>query len=197
MAKVETVEEYFDAHPKWKDELTALRNLIKSYPFNESLKWSRPLYDIGGKNILGIGAFKEHYGIWFFNGALHKKHTELLCNAQEEKTHSMRQIKWDKLTGPDLGEISKYIEESIEIHKTGKKITPKVQQEIKIPVELKDFFFADKDLEVSFNNLTPGKRREYCDFLDQAKRKETKMARLEKIIPMILVGAGLNDRYKK
>lgn len=197
MAKVETVEDYFDIHSKWKNEIMALRNLIKTYPFNEGLKWSRPVYDIDGKNILGIGAFKEHYGIWFFNGGLHQKHTQLLQNAQEGKTHSMRQIKFDKQSGPDMGELSKYIDESIEIHKSGKRLTPKVLKEMNIPEELKDSFLSEKDLETAFNNLTPGKKREYCDFINEAKRKETKIARLEKIIPMILTGAGLNDRYKK
>ena len=185
MAKVETVEDYLDLHPKWKNELIVLRNLINTYPFNEGLKWSRPVYD-----ILGIGAFKDHYGIWFFNGGLHEKHTQLLQNAQEGKTHAMRQIKWDKESGPDMGELSKYIDESIQIHKTGKKISPKVKKEMNVPAEL-------KDLEISFNNLTPGKRREYCEFINEAKRIETKTARLEKISPMILTGAGLNDRYKK
>jgi len=197
MAKTETVEDYFAAHPKWKHELIALRNLIKTYPFNEGLKWSRPVYDIDGKNILGIGAFKDHYGIWFFNGGLHEKQTQLLQNAQEGKSHAMRQIKWDKQAGPDMEELSKYIEESIEIHKSGKKLTPKVLKEMNIPEELKDSFLSNKDLETAFNNLTPGKKREYCDFINEAKRKETKIARLEKIIPMILTGTGLNDRYKK
>ena len=197
MAKVETVEDYLDLHPKWKNELIVLRNLINTYPFNEGLKWSRPVYDIDGKNILGIGAFKDHYGIWFFNGGLHEKHTKLLQNAQEGKTHAMRQIKWDKESGPEMGELSKYIDESIQIHKTGKKLSPKVQKEMKVPDVLKASFLSNKDLEISFNNLTPGKRREYCEFINEAKRIETKTARLEKISPMILTGAGLNDRYKK
>ncbi|HSJ11679.1 MAG TPA: DUF1801 domain-containing protein, partial [Gillisia sp.] len=177
MAKIDTVEDYFDVHPKWKNELMALRNLIKTYPFNEGLKWSRPVYDIEGKNILGIGAFKDHYGIWFFNGGLHEKHTQLLQNAQEGKTHAMRQIKGDKQAGPDMEELSKYIEESIEIHKLGKKLTPKVLKEMKIPEELKDSLLSNNDLETAFNNLTPGKKREYCDFINEAKRKETKIAR--------------------
>ena len=197
MAKLETVEDYIAAHPKWKDELVALRDLIKKYPFNESLKWSRPVYDIGGKNILGIGAFKEHYGIWFFKGALHELHTKLLENAQEGKTQAMRQIKFDKHSVPVMGELSKYIKESIKLHKMGRKITPSVKKKLIIPEELKVSFLADKDLEISFKNLTPGKQREYCDYIDQAKRKETKMARLEKIIPMVLTGVGLNDGYKK
>ena len=197
MAKVETVEDYIAAHPKWKDELVALRGLIKKYPFNEGLKWSRPVYNIDGKNILGIEAFKEHYGIWFFNGGLHEKHTKLMQNAQEGKTHAMRQIKWNKQACPDMGELSKYIDESIEIQKTGKKLTPKVKKEMNIPEELKASFLSNKDLEASFNNLTPGKRREYCEFIDEAKRNETKKARLERIIPMILSGESLNDRYRK
>jgi uncharacterized protein YdeI (YjbR/CyaY-like superfamily) len=50
----------------------------------------------GGKNLLGIGAFKNHFGLWFFQGSLLKQNTKLLVNAQEGKTQAMRQIKLDK-----------------------------------------------------------------------------------------------------
>ena len=44
--------------------------------------------------------------------------------------------------------------------------------------------------------LTPGKQREYAEYIQTAKQDATKQTRLEKITPMILKGVGLNDKYK-
>ncbi|QED36316.1 hypothetical protein FK178_00600 [Antarcticibacterium arcticum] len=196
MKKINTTEEYIAAHPKWRNELESLRQLIKSFPLHEGIKWSMPVYDIDNKNILGIAAFKSHYGIWFFNGGLHENNTRLLINAQEGKTHAMRQIKFDENTHPDMEEISKYIAESIEINKRGIKMQPPPKKEITIPAELKQHLISGGNLEAAFNKLTPGKRREYCVYIDEAKREETRKNRVQKIIPLILSGMGLNDRYK-
>lgn len=57
-------------------------------------------------------------------------------------------------------------------------------------------FTADAKLESAFNDPTLGKRREYADYIAQAKRPEALQKRLTKITPMILSGAGLNERYK-
>ncbi|MFN4764445.1 YdeI/OmpD-associated family protein [Gillisia sp. Q332] len=54
----------------------------------------------------------------------------------------------------------------------------------------------DKDLRNAFSGLSPGKQREYSEYIIEAKRDETKQKRIEKIIPMIKVGMGLNDKYK-
>ncbi len=196
MKKINSAEEYIALHPKWRKELESLRQLIMSFPLHEGIKWSMPVYDIDNKNVLGIAGFKRHYGIWFFNGGLHEKNTSLLHNAQEGKTHSMRQIKFDENSQPDMEEISKYIAESIEINKRGVKSKPHANKEIIIPVELNQHIKAGSKLESAFNNLTPGKRREYCLYIEEAKRVETRINRVQKIIPMIQLGIGLNDRYK-
>ena len=44
--------------------------------------------------------------------------------------------------------------------------------------------------------MTVGKRREYAEYISSAKREETKEKSLEKILPMIVAGIGLNDRYR-
>ncbi len=196
MKKINSAEEYIAVHPKWRKELESLRQLIKSFPLHEGIKWSMPVYDIDNKNILGIAAFKGHYGIWFFNGGLHEKNTRLLQNAQEGKTHAMRQIKFDENSPPDMDEISKYIAESIEINKRGAKTKPPAKKEIIIPFELNQHIISGGELESAFNQLSPGKRREYCLYIEEAKREETRVNRVQKIIPMIQLGIGLNDRYK-
>jgi len=52
-------------------------------------------------------------------------------------------------------------------------------------------------LKLAFEKLTPGRRKEYILYLNDAKQESTKKTRLEKIKPLIISGFGLNDKYKK
>jgi len=159
MSKAINVEDYIEQHPKWGRELGELRNLFLSYELEEDIKWGRPVYMKDGENLFGLGAFKNHYAIWIFQGGLLKKNTDLLANAQEGKTQAMRQIKFDEPSGLDLKELAKYVDETISLHKQGKKITPQ-KKEVILATDLKVKFKEDQKFEKAFKDLTPGKQRE-------------------------------------
>lgn len=193
---VKNAAEYIAKHPTWETELTELRALLRATELEETIKWGAPVYTINGKNVVGLAAFKNHYALWFYQGALLKENTALLHNAQEEKTKVMRQIRFEKDTPLKLDLINKYVLESIQNQKEGKTIKPQPKKEIQIPEELSIALKEDKDLQTSFKELTPGKQREYADHISEAKRDATKLKRLEKITPMIKNGQGLYDKYK-
>ena len=65
-----------------------------------------------------------------------------------------------------------------------------------IPPELNKLLAVNKLLTKSFNALTLTKKREFSDYISEAKRDETKAKRIEKIIPMILNSKGLHNNYK-
>lgn len=196
MQKIESVDQYIQAHPKWTEILLKLRELLNSTVLMETIKWGGPVYTLDGKNLLGIGAFKNHSALWFFQGALLQDNTRLLINAQEGKTKALRQIRFEAGSEIDKKELLKYIEETISLHKLGKEIKPDLKKEILIPSELSDFFKSNSELKNAFSNLTLGKQREYAEYITEAKRNETKQKRIEKIIPMIKGSIGLNDKYK-
>ena len=68
---------------------------------------------------------------------------------------------------------------------------------MEVPDELAGALADDGVAGERFDALTPGKQREYTEYIVEAKRAETRTRRLEKILPMIRAGQGLNDRYKK
>lgn len=192
-----SVEEYIDKHPKWKKQLLVLRELLLSEGLEETIKWGGPVYMLNGKNLVSIGAFKHHYALWFFHGALLHKNTLLLENAQEGTTKAMRQIRFE---GEEINseEIRSYVLEATQNAKDGKKVNPtQAKKEVRIPLELEEAFNSKIELKTAFSELSPGKQREYVLYISEAKRQATKNSRLEKIIPMIQKGAGLNDKYKK
>jgi len=197
MKKVTSVEEYIETHDKYSDALTILRNIINSTQLNESIKWSAPVYDLNGKNVVGLGAFKNHFGIWFFNGVFLKDEHKLLVNAQEGKTKALRQMRFESIKDINKNAVLAYVKEAIDNQKAGKEIKPdRSKKETVIPQELKAMLNKNAALHKSFNVLSPSKQREYCDHIASAKRETTKHSRLEKIKPMIIQGVGLHDKYK-
>ena len=197
MKKVYSVEEYIEDHKNFGNALTLLRNIINTTEVEETVKWSAPVYIVNGKNILGLGSFKNHFGIWFFNGVFLKDEHKLLVNAQENKTKALRQMRFETIKDIDKNLVLLYVKEAIENQKLGKEIKPeRTKKKIIIPEALKALLTSNNELEFAFKNLTPYKQREYCEYIDTAKRDATKQTRLEKITPMIKQCVGLHDKYK-
>ena len=197
MKKVNSVEEYIESNAHWVVALTQLRDIIQETELVETLKWSAPVYTINGKNVVGIGAFKNHFGIWFFNGVFLKDEQHVLVNAQEGKTKALRQWRFTSLNDINKPLVLAYIKEAIENQKLGKEIkSEKKGNHVVIPSELEDALKLNTDLNQSFKALSPYKQREYAEYIDTAKREATKQIRLEKITLMILQGVGLHDKYK-
>lgn len=193
---VKNFEDYIEKHPQWENELRQLREVILLTNLEETIKWGAPTYTLKNKNVVSLGGFKNHYALWFFNGALLKKNTNLLVNAQEGKTKALRQIKFTKEDAIDSPILKAYIEEAIQLQQEGKSTPIQKNKELIIPMELTQYFQKNHEMETSFHHLTKGKQREYANYIRQAKRFNTKDKRLEKIKPMIINQVGLYDKYK-
>ena len=197
MQKIHSVEEYIELNSHFGEELSLLRKIVNATDLEEKVKWNMPTYCLNGKNVLGIGAFKEHLCLWFHNGVFLKDKSNLLINAQENKTKALRQMRFKSNEEINETVVLAYVKEAIENQRLGKEIKPKRKTKtVTIPVELSFVLKANKELNISFKALTPGKQRDYCEYVSEAKREATKQSRLEKIIPMIIAGVGLNDKYK-
>ena len=198
MPAVKTVEEYIKTQPAWETELDFLKKLVSQHNLVESIKWGSPVYIHDGKNVVGLSAFKSYVGLWFFQGGLLKDKAGKLVNAQEGKTQAMRQWRFGSLKEIEENQdlINLYIEEAIANQKAGKEIKAKVGKPLEIPQELQSRLDSDADLNTAFEALNLSKKRDFAEYIQLAKREETKLARLEKIIPMIMAGIGLNDKYK-
>ena len=193
---VKNVEEYISCHEHWEKGLRQLHEMILTTDLEPAIKWGAPVYTLNGKNVIGLGAFKNHYALWFFNGALLKENTSLLVNAQEGKTKALRQIRFEKGDEINSSALLPYIKEAIQNQREGKEIKAVKQKELIIPPELSKAFDSDPELRSAFGKLTPGKQREYADHISEAKRESTRLSRLEKITPMVKSGTGLHDKYK-
>lgn len=198
MERFKTVEAYLENHVEWKAELEMLRTIALKTEFEETVKWGAPTYTINGKNVMGIGAFKSYVGIWFFHGSfLLDRHSKLI-NAQEGKTKGLRQWRFNSVSEMDPILILEYMNESIENQKKGKRIEiNRNVKPIEIPNELKNAIEGNQKLKDAFKRFSFSKQREFAEYILSAKRIQTKETRIEKILPMIIKGIGLKDKYKK
>ncbi len=181
---------------KWMEEMEILASIINKLPLEKTIKWGAEVFTYNGKNVVSYGGFKNYFMLWFYNGVFLEDKYNVLVNAQEGKTKSLRQWRFTSVTEIDEKKITEYIYEAIEIEKKGLKIQP--QKFVAIPVAeiLEQEFKNDNTFKNTFENLTPGKQKEYIVYINEAKQEATKLKRLEKIKPMILQGIGLNDKYK-
>ena len=193
MAK--TPEEYFKSVPTHLETLEKLRSILLATELKEKMKWGIPTYCLENKNVAGIGAFKSYAGLWFFNGSFLRDQSKVLINAQEGKTKGMRQWRFESVDDIDAELVKTYIEEAIQNQKDGKEIKQEKKPLI-IPDELKEALASNSLLSETFESLTLSCKREYAEYIKDAKRTETKQKRIKKIIPMILEKIGLNDKYK-
>ena len=188
------VEQYIQKAKNWQNEMTLLRSILLECNLTEVIKWGKPCYTYNDKNIVIIQNFKHHCDLGFFNGASLTDLKQLLVKAGEH-TQSGRQLRFDNLE--DIKKkralIKAYVKEAIENEKKGIKITVEDIPKIEPVNELNIIFKKNKAFEKAFNKLTPGRQRAYHMFFAAAKQSETRISRIEKFIPRILDGKGMND----
>jgi len=196
MTASEKVTTYLQKHSKWTEQLEQLRLIFQQTELKEEIKWGAPTYTLNGKLVAGMAAFNNHYAIWFHQGVFLKDLKKKLINAQEGTTRGMRQWRFEQGDPIDADLVLCYVQESIENSLAGKEIKPQRKIGVEIPPLLKTAFQDNSEFKDAFEELTPGKKRAYAEYIALAKREETKQSRLEKITPMVIAKVGLNDKYK-
>jgi uncharacterized protein YdeI (YjbR/CyaY-like superfamily) len=199
MKGAKSADEFILSNPNWEEALILLRDIFLSARLDETIKWGVPVYTFEGKNVAGMACFKSYLGIWFYQGALLTDKARKLVNAQEKITKALRQWRFSSIDEviAEAETISNYVEESIENVRNGIEIKPEKDIPLQLPEELADILKNEPSLRENFDALTLSKRRDFAEYINSAKRIETKMARMEKIIPMIRRREGLNDKYIK
>ncbi|MFZ4543583.1 MAG: YdeI/OmpD-associated family protein [Saprospiraceae bacterium] len=179
---------------KWPEELKALRAIALSSGLTEELKWSVPCYTYAGKNIAIVAAFNDYAAISFFKGAL-LQDTESILKKPGENTQLGRLAKFTNVNNIVQLEpvIKAYLLEAIELEKSNNLAPIAPKPSLSIIEELQQKFEVFPDLKVAFEALTPGRQRGYILFFSAPKQTNTRVSRIEKCIPKILDGKGINE----
>jgi uncharacterized protein YdeI (YjbR/CyaY-like superfamily) len=188
------VDWFFDKAKKWQQELRKLRSVALDCGLTEELKWGHPSYMFEDKNVVLIQAFKEYCALLFVKGALLKDPKRFLIQ-QTENVQAARQIRFSSVREVlEMEPVLKaYILEAVEVEKAGLTVTLKKTSEFKVPDEFQSKLNKAPLLKKAFAALTPGRQRGYLLYFAAAKQSKTREARIEKCLPQILNGKGLND----
>ena len=188
------VDWFFSKDTKWQKEYEKLRKIIIDCGLIEELKWGCPCYTFENTNIVLIHGFKEYCALLFFKGALLNDPNGILIQ-QTKNVQSARQIRF--ANAKEIVKMEKilkaYVYEAIEVERAGLKVKLKKTSEFKIPEEFQKRLNKNITLKKAFEALTPGRQRAYIFYFSQAKQSKTREARVEKYIPQILNGKGLDD----
>ncbi len=198
MENLKQVDDFIAKKSQWSEVLKLLRKVIASTELQETIKWGSPVYTLDGKNVVGLGAFKEYAGIWFFQGAQLKDRLKVLINAQEGKTKALRQWRFQSLDEVSAHDVKAYVEEAIANQRSGKvtKASAPRKKPLVIPPEILEAFQLDKQLQARFEAFNLTRKRELTEYISEAKRPETKVRRLQKVVKLIRDNRGLYDNYK-
>jgi uncharacterized protein YdeI (YjbR/CyaY-like superfamily) len=185
---------FFDKPSQWQKEYAKLRTIALDCGLEEALKWGCPCYTYQKKNIVLIHGFKEYCAYLFFKGAL-LKDTEGILIQQTENVQVPRQARFTnaKEIAKLAPTLKAYIYQAIEVEKAGIKVPLKKTKEYAVPEEFQTRLDKNKTLKKAFEALTPGRQRGYLLHFSSAKQAKTREARIEKYVPQILLGKGLED----
>jgi uncharacterized protein YdeI (YjbR/CyaY-like superfamily) len=188
------VDFFFAEDKKWHKEFQKLRTIILDCGLVEELKWGCPCYTFQNTNVVLIHGFKEYCALLFFKGAL-LKDTEGILVQQTENVQAARQIRFTSLNEITKQEkiVKAYIYQAIEVEKAGLTVKLKKTSEYKVPEEFQKKLDKLPKLKAAFDKLTPGRQRAYLFHFSQPKQSKTRESRVEKYIPQILAGKGLDD----
>ena len=188
------VDWFFDKATQWQPELRTLRDIALNTGLTEDLKWGHPCYTDQDANIVLIQGFKAYCAYLFPKGAALEDPDGILVKVREN-TRIARQARFT-----DLAEIetlapvlTNYIQAAVAAERAGVEIELDEADAAPVPVEFQEQLDDDPAVRAAFSGLTPGRQRAYLLYFNGAKQSKTRASRVEKSIPRILDGLGLND----
>lgn len=187
------VDAFLNRLKAWRGEIQKLRSILLDCGLDEELKWGKPCYSFEGTNLAIIQPFKEHCSLMFFKGAL-LQDTRGLLRSQGENTQSAMRLEFTSESQVTKTVVKAYVKQAIAVDKAGLKVDFKAKRELELPEELTQSFKLNRGFAKAFSSLTPGRQRAYVLHFTGAKQSLTRTARIEKCMPKILAGMGMNDR---
>jgi hypothetical protein len=159
----------------------------------ETIKWRMPHFDYDGI-LCGMAAFKEHCAFHIWKGSL-----IVGGGAPEAMGNFGRITKVSDL--PSKTTIMGYIKQAMKLRedrvKNPTRSKPRKQSEVVVPIELASALKKNKKAAAAFEGFPPSHKREYAEWISDAKREETRRRRVETAVEWMIEGKSRNWKYEK
>ena len=161
----------------------------------EGWKWSFPHFLYKGM-LCSMASFKQHCAFGFWKGSL-------ILDEKGRGTEAMGQF--GKITSladlPSDETILGYIREAVRLNDEGIKVEknppPAVKKALVVPDDLERALDNNPDARATFDRFSPSKRKEYVEWIEEAKSEGTRAKRLQQAIEWMAEGKARNWKYEK
>jgi uncharacterized protein YdeI (YjbR/CyaY-like superfamily) len=157
----------------------------------ETIKWSIPAFVYKGKPLANMAAFKVHATFGFWHRQELKTGLEGSAMGQYGRVESLDDL-------PGAATLERQVKEAMALTDSGAapKRVSKPKPELPVPPELAEALAGDDAASAHFDAFPPGCRREYCEWIAEAKRPETKAKRVAEAVSWIREGKRRNWKYE-
>lgn len=202
-AKNPKVDAYIDKSKDFaKPILNHLRGLLhEACPdIEETIKWGMPNFSYAGAMMCNMAAFKAHCVFGFWKGSIMEDKEGIMSDVGNTAMGSFGRIT-DLKELPDDKIIIAYIKEAMVLNEKGikvpKKKPAKAGKELEMPEELEAALDKSSKAKEVFEGFSPSHKKEYVEWITEAKTEATRLRRLGKAIEMMEEGKPRNWKYMK
>lgn len=187
------VDAYLKNSKQWPAEVARLRSVLLATGLTEEMKWGRPCYCDGDRNIAIVQEMKSFLALMFFKGALMPDPAGVL-QEQGPNSRSAKRMTFTSVDDVDrlADVVAAYVAVAIEVEDSGVQAPPPPALELADVLQAR--IDSDPAFAAAFGALPPGCRREYNMYFSDAKQLATREARLAKYADRILAGKRMRDR---
>lgn len=189
------VAAYIERMSAWRAEFQILRPVLRDGGLVEDFKWRKPCYTYDGSNVVIFQSFKRLCALLFFKGALLKDPDGML-REQGENTRSALRLEFRSAAEATTAKpaLAALVKDAIGVEQAGLSVPARAaDEEGPYPEELDLLLGADSAFRDAWERLTPGRRRGWLLHFSGAKQSRTRVARIERAMPLILEGFGMHD----
>lgn len=190
------IDEYIQAAPEFARPICRrLREIVRAaHPeIVEDWKWGPNFHKDG--MVCGFGAFKKHVSFVFFEGALLKDPKGILTVGTSNRHN--RSFRITSVSDIDEETLKNYIREAVALNENGIKASPLEKPPLKISSDIRRSLSENEQAKEFFEELAEGYQREYFEWINGAKRDETRRRRISQMMQKLAAGERLNEKYMK
>ncbi len=200
MVVTEQINLYIAELPEWQRKLLVrLRQLIHTADpaVEETWKWNSPHFDHEGI-MIGLQAFKEHVAVWFHKGSLLKDPKKLFEKLAKGEEKGMRSYKLHEGDAINEAAFLDLVKQAVALNEKGTKLTaakpPK--KALVLPEEFEHVLHKDPTAWANWDAFSYTCKKEYIEWITDAKQEETRKRRIAQSLEMIREGLSQSERNK-
>lgn len=200
MLPQEQINLYIAERPEWQRRLLIrLRQLIHTVDedVTESWKWNSPHFDHDGI-MIGLHGFKNFVSVWFHKGALLKDTHKLFDKPEKDEEKGIRKVKFEEGDAINEKAFVDLVKQAVKVNQSGAKLgdAKPARKALVVPPELENCLRKDEEAWMHWEKFNYTHKKEYVEWIEDAKQDETRKRRIAQALEMIREGVGKEDKHK-